>query len=193
MIEHRIGNIFEQPDINIVLQQCNLFHTFGAGIAKTIKELFPYAYEADLKTPKGDERKLSTFSVGKPDGTPSNKQPVIVNLYSQSGIGGSERQTRYDSLDEGMRKLEKKLAPVADKYVLGIPYTISCGLANGNWLVVSAIIKSVFDKSPLKVIICRLPSQQEFPSVFDSENEKTAMVKAVSEDHGTFVLTDEVF
>ena len=34
----------------------------GKGIAKTIKTRFPEAYQADLKTNKGDREKLGTIS-----------------------------------------------------------------------------------------------------------------------------------
>lgn len=203
MIEHRVGSIFEQPDLNILVHQANLETCFGAGLASIIKKKFVYAYEADCKTHKGDLHKLGTFSVGKPDKTPTNDNPIIVNLYSQTGLGKG-RQTSYDALELGLSSLEKKLAPVANKYVLGIPYSISCGLAQGSWLVVSAIIKSVFDKSPLKVVICRLPSQPELESVFDVSTTQTsddpfvknfpvlaAKAVAAAQDHGTFVLSDE--
>lgn len=151
-IEERTGDIFKQLDIDVVVHQANLYHTFGAGIAKIIRERYPYAYDADRATKYGDEGKLGTFSIayGHPD-------PVFVNLYSQYGIGGQDRNTSYDAMAHGLHALEKHLYSHNPKALLGIPHTMGCGLAGGDWTIVRAIIESVFADSIVKVVICKLP------------------------------------
>ena len=52
-------------EFDLIIHGCNCFCTMGAGIAKTIKQKFPEAYEADLKTEKGDKAKLGTISWAK--------------------------------------------------------------------------------------------------------------------------------
>jgi len=47
---------------DVIIHGCNCFCTMGAGIAKDIKSEFPEAYEADLKTEKGNKDKLGTYS-----------------------------------------------------------------------------------------------------------------------------------
>ena len=42
---------------DIVIHGCNCFCSMGAGIAKTIRDNFPEAYQADLKTGMGDKKK----------------------------------------------------------------------------------------------------------------------------------------
>lgn len=44
-------------DFDVIVHGCNCFNTMGAGIAKTIKQTFPEAYQADLKTEKGSKQK----------------------------------------------------------------------------------------------------------------------------------------
>lgn len=183
-ISNRVGNIFAQADINVVVHQCNVHHTFGAGIARIIRENYPYAYDADLATVKGDKSKVGTFSVGKPkDGVASSTTPFFVNMYSQENFGEEGRDTRYDAMADALKKLEKSLSKAPDKYVLGIPYGMGAGLARGSWHIITAIIEDVFYNSPVKVVICRIPSQLEFPPVKKEElkTEKKETELAVDE------------
>ena len=47
---------------DVIVHGCNCHCQFGRGIAATIKSKFPEAYEADLRTPKSDRRKLGSIS-----------------------------------------------------------------------------------------------------------------------------------
>ncbi len=151
MIEYRVGNLLEQPDLTHIAHQANLFHTFGSGIAKEIRLKWPRAYEVDLQTPYGNKNKLGSWSI-------SPGVPTIVNLYAQVGLGSADRQTSYDALDSVLRQLEIFLLEKEEPVKLGVPYKIGCGLANGNWKIVSSIIESIYDKSLIPLVICRLPS-----------------------------------
>lgn len=158
MIEDRVGSLFDQKDLTHIAHQCNLFHSFGAGIAKEIKERFPYAYEVDKQTPYGDREKLGTCSLG----ADNSDNCIIFNLYCQDGIGGQDRQTNYAAMGKVLLHIEHFLLGYINtqqfkNFKLGIPYNLGCGLANGDWKVVRPIIESVFAKSPIKVVICRLP------------------------------------
>lgn len=153
MIEERICNIFEQPEVTHLLHQCNLFHTFGAGIAREILDRYPEAYEADLKTQRADLGKLGTFSMSSVPGRKS-----IINLYSQIGIGGGIRQTDYNAMEIGFLSIKNLLSRSETPVVLGIPWKIGCGLANGDWSIVNDLICDVFDDAPFNVVICRLQS-----------------------------------
>lgn len=156
MITEKIGNLLDAQDVDIVVHQCNLFHTFGGGIAKVIKEKFPKAFEADKETEFGDSKKLGTYSTAEVDSAGTSIR-VVINLYSQTGIGGQNRQTSYDAMVSGLTKIKQAVESVDINYTIGIPYQLGCGLANGNWSIVKAIIYSIFEKSPVKVIIYMLP------------------------------------
>ena len=51
-----------EGEFDVIVHGCNCFCTMGAGIAKTIKQKFPAAYEADLQTVNGDKSKLGQIS-----------------------------------------------------------------------------------------------------------------------------------
>jgi O-acetyl-ADP-ribose deacetylase (regulator of RNase III) len=160
VIEHRVGDIFEQKDLTHIAHQANLFHTFGSGIAKEIKERYLRAYEADKRTIYGDRLKLGQYSQSShPERRGEPNFPTIVNIYSQDGIGGQDRQTNYAALGSALLQLERELqglyAMSGGKVKLGIPHRIGCGLANGDWKVVRAVIESAFGASPVPVIICK--------------------------------------
>lgn len=50
---------------DVIAHGCNCQCAMGKGIALSIKQQFPEAYDADLRTPKGDRAKLGTISTAK--------------------------------------------------------------------------------------------------------------------------------
>lgn len=130
------------------MHQANLYHTFGSGIAATIKKMYPSAYEADLSTPYGDTSKLGSYSGANINGI------TIINLYSQIGISAKHRTTDYASMGKGMEKVRSWLSDL-DNVRLGIPHGIGCGLAGGDWDTVRVIIEKVFGDCQFDVIVCR--------------------------------------
>lgn len=170
MIEHRVGDLLSEPDINVIAHQANLFHTFGGGIARVIKDKFPKAYEADCATVLGiagepyhtkNLAKLGTYSSAKVD-----DQRTIVNCYSQTGMGATDRNTSYNDILIIFKTLEEKVRTWNDKNpsnqkVIGVPYKYGCGLAGGSWRIVLAIFEEVFKNSSVKLVIVRLASEPE--------------------------------
>jgi O-acetyl-ADP-ribose deacetylase (regulator of RNase III) len=153
MISYTVGDLVEaglRGEVDIIIHQANLEHTFGAGIARQIREKLPYAYEADVKDSiKGSKDKLGWYTVGMP---PNEVLPVVINLYSQPTLYPSH--TSYDAMFEGLSLLARDLPP---NNKVGIPYQMGCGLADGNWEIVKEIIKQAFIDSPLEIIIYKLP------------------------------------
>lgn len=151
MIKYTKGNLLDFPEgINVLVHQANCFHTMGGGIARQIAQRYPEAVEADSRTTKGEANKLGTFSVADlPDGK------KIVNLYGQYSISSLVRMTSYDALANGLMTLRDAIEQSAkvDTYVIGLPKGIGCGLGGGAWTIVEAIIKDVFEKSKVPVVI----------------------------------------
>lgn len=135
-------NIFE-GSWNGMVHVCNLHHTFGAGIARQVKNLYPQAYDADLRTKKADPNKLSSFSYAKV------KNREIFNLYAQKGIGSNgaplNRNLQYDAFYDGVFKICQCIQSnnAIVQYKLAFPYQIGCGLAGGEWQIVFSILKNV--------------------------------------------------
>ena len=167
-IIQKVGNLLEDVSVEVILHQANLFHTFGGGIAAAIKDAYPAAYDADCATPHGDEQKLGTYSRARcprSDGT----DVVIVNCYSQTGMGAKDRNTSYNDIytifsdiEEKIRSANELLVKRGKKpLVVGIPYRFGCGLAGGKWRIVLAIVEEVFKNSPVTATIIRLASEPE--------------------------------
>lgn len=156
MITEREGSIFEQDDLTHIAHQANLYHTFGAGIAAEIKRRYPYAFQADKATNCGDEEKLGTFSAGMPP-TGGGPAPVVVNLYSQRGLG-ARVSTDYVAMRRAMYLLRDWLELLKRPVVLGLPHGIGCGLARGDWKRVAPIIGDVWgNRTNIRTVVCRLP------------------------------------
>jgi len=96
-----------KSDCDVIIHCCNCFHTMGARIAKTIKQLFPEAFTADCATPYGSIAKLGHFSAGFSPST----QKTIVNLYGQHRYGKNSKvqYVSYDALRVRLQRLLKVL------------------------------------------------------------------------------------
>lgn len=155
--------------LNGMVHQANCFHTMGGGIAKQIKERYPSSYEADLKTPYGDIKKLGTFS-SLPDDALSWGEFRIYNCYSQYTFGGKV-DTNYEAVEQCFNAIKEHILNIDIQrvsspdmqetgfvYKLGIPYGYGCGLAGGDWNIVESIIYRVFGECEfIEAQICKLP------------------------------------
>lgn len=148
MIELIDKNIFEH-DAQCLVHQANCHCRMASGIARTISQLYPEAVAADNATTVGDANKLGTFSsaIGK-DGK------IIYNLYGQYNYGNQKRQTHYEAFYRAMDSIHsdvrnKKLTTAS------LPYNIGCGLANGSWRIIEAMIRDIWEDSPIKLTICK--------------------------------------
>jgi O-acetyl-ADP-ribose deacetylase (regulator of RNase III) len=66
---------------DMIVHGCNCFCTMGKGIALAIKQQFPEAYDADLRTAKGDRAKLGTITTAEIERPPARF--TVVNAYTQ--------------------------------------------------------------------------------------------------------------
>ena len=140
--------ILSSKDFQVFAHGCNCFNTMGAGIAKTVKQIFPQVYKADQSTRKGDKSKLGTIdtiSVGD-----SVNPKFVINAYTQYDFRGMKPNVNY-------KAIEKCFVAINDFMTkqqiteLTIP-KIGAGLAGGDWDKVESILQSVFpDKYTIKV------------------------------------------
>ena len=146
MIHEIDANLLEYP-LDGIIHSANCMLKFGAGIALQIQRKFPQAYEADLKTVRGDNSKLGTFSLAV---LPSNFH--IYNMYGQFGFGMG-RQTSYDAFADGLNLIEAHASKNGLKKI-GLPKYMGSRLGGGSWPIVHAIIESIFKESLLELYIC---------------------------------------
>lgn len=147
-LKYKVGDLIEavkNGEVNVFAHGCNCHCAMGRGIAPLIKEAFPKMYAADLKTEKGDKAKLGTYTMAfLKDGTVAG-----FNLYSQygytlrkQGLRDLDYNALYDALDQMKKVLQSFTDSSMADYKIGLPL-IGCGLAGGNWRIVSRIIEEV--------------------------------------------------
>ncbi len=128
-----------KAQVDVLVHGCNCYHTMGAGVAKDIKATFPQAYEADLKTKKGDKYKLGTYSSAEGEIVKNGKPwPItIVNAYTQFGFGTEKKQVDYEAVRKVFKQINKDFAGKT----IAFP-RIGAGLAGGCWLTIANIIRT---------------------------------------------------
>ena len=135
------GDLIElakQKQFDVIVHGCNCFCKMGSGIAKQIAEKFPAAYDEDKKTISGDRKKLGTITYAFMKG----EGVYVVNAYTQFNYGyDGEQYVDYDAIRSCFKKIKQKFGmKMGRKLRFGIP-KIGCGLAGGDWEIVSKIIE----------------------------------------------------
>lgn len=123
----------KEGKFDLIVHGCNCYCTMGAGIAKTIKQEFPPAYQADLATEKGDKGKLGSFSWAKVAN--ENGDLIIVNAYTQFDWHGSGLKADYQAIRKAFKQIKSDFSGLR----MGYP-AIGAGLAGGDWKIISTII-----------------------------------------------------
>ena len=141
-------NIFEH-DAECLLHSANCFCVMGGGIARIISKIYPEAVIADNATKSGDISKLGTFtSATAKDGK------IIYNVYGQFSTSSRIRQTNYEALYNGLSAAH---ADIRNKNLktASLPFNSGCGLGMGRWPIVEAMIRDIWENSPVLLTICR--------------------------------------
>ena len=153
-VQYFNGDIFDAP-IHLLMHCCNCQHTMGAGLALEVKNRYPEAYEADLATTMGGRDKLGFFSVAKIT-KPTGQLRYILNCYCQFFYGRERRHLDYEATYRCFEAVRQRLIDnKRNHFVIGINYNFGSKNAGGDWEVVEAMIKSVFEESPLTILICK--------------------------------------
>lgn len=134
------GDLIERAlngEFDVIIHGCNCQCAMGAGIAKTIKELLPEAYQADRQTLKGDRSKMGRFSKAliQRDGV----QFTVVNAYTQFHWRGKGVLLDYEALRAVMKSVKSEFPSSR----IGYP-KIGAGFAKGDWELIAQIIDEEF-------------------------------------------------
>lgn len=133
---------------------CNAQGVMGSGIAKQIREQYPLAYQ-EYKNMQGLQGQLQV-------GTNSyayygEDEKIIVNAVTQHAYGNDKNivYVDYVALSTCFKKLSDFV--MNSSLMNGIPKIVNfpligCGLANGDWRVVSELIDDALDDSIDKVL-----------------------------------------
>jgi len=138
-------DLFDGHD-DIIIHQCNCFRNWGAGIVIPMKMHYPKAYQADLNTEFADPEKLGTYTSWAGLSLHKDKPVTVINAYGQFCCGIDKRRTAYEALEKALTKVNKDFP----EGTIGMP-KIGCGLAGGDWKIVSKIIKNVFSDREITI------------------------------------------
>lgn len=143
-------DIFES-NASIIAHQVNCKGIMGAGLAAEIAKRYPkvereYKYFCAPVYPSSDL--LGTCQI-----VGIGNKRYIANLFGQDAYGTYKVQTRYDALEEAMKRLLEDATNLGVNSI-AFPYGMGCGLAGGNWTVVDHLIQEVYLQSDINIEIC---------------------------------------
>lgn len=140
----------------IIAHGVNCQHRMASGIAKTIREKFPEAYNAYMRNPKGPNM-LGTAHVICVD---HNTDLHVANMYTQVFYGyGGGKYADAQAIEDSLRFV----AGVARAYNLPIFMPrIGCGLGGLNWKKdVEPAVERVASEFPeIDIVVCDLPQKE---------------------------------
>lgn len=152
-IKGNLLDLAEQGMFDIILHGCNCQNTMKSGIAGEIAKRYPWVVEADLQTVKGDRGKLGSASSAAVN--LKNHTFLVVNMYTQEYYGrdSSVQYVEYWAVDSALKYVASYLQQRNWTDVrIGYP-KVGCGLANGDWNIVSQIFESVLSEYDHTLVI----------------------------------------
>lgn len=135
-----IGNLITMAlkgEFDVIIHGCNCQQVMGGGIARTIADLFPEAFEADKNFNLSPEERLGNFSSVVIERGKNRFR--IVNAYTQFNFSTSNKEVSYDAVDEVFEKIYNMIRD--QNLRIGYP-AIGAGLGGGDWNAIKAIIDS---------------------------------------------------
>lgn len=146
MLEIKKGDAL-RSGADIICHQTNCCGIMGAGIAKQIHQENPIMFEKYRSLCyQHSSRLLGRALILLTDVTRDKslkEMQLIANCFGQAGYGRGQRQTVYKALAKSF-VIVKSFALENSKRKIAIPYFIGCGLAGGDWGIVSDILEEVF-------------------------------------------------
>lgn len=128
----------------IIVHQVNCQRVMGAGLALKIRRKY-YRHYLDYM---GRQPQL-----GEAFFTQMAEDFYIAGIYGQERVGRGETQTDYDTLANGFRTVAH--FSYVHHLPVYLPYGIGCGLAGGDWDVVSALIEQYLPNA----VVIKLPEK----------------------------------
>lgn len=135
------GNVIDAKitkEVDFIAHVCNCQRTFGSGVAKQVKQVFPAAYREYYW---GDQTLGNCiYAEG------------VFNLLAQDRYGYDKRHLNYGALTTALFAMQDELWDMRDnkdqcypKWRVGMPYKIGCDRAGGEWEVVKEMIEFILE------------------------------------------------
>ena len=155
MITYKKGNLLDS-NCDYIVHQVNCQRVMGSGIAKQIRNRWPQVYDEycdyiDFAFEGGEFKFTCDFLGGIQLVKVPNK--VVVNFFSQDDyLPRNQCHTNYRAFRLCCQNFKEKLKiKSVVNPVIGFPYKIGCGLAGGDWSIVSKIIEEEFQDYSVEI------------------------------------------
>lgn len=130
---------------DVFCHQVNCKGVMGAGIAKQIRSRYPEVYREYMS----GRKVLGEIGIVR-----THDDRICVNMFAQDGYGRDRRYTDYEAFEKCLLRLQRFLSESHRDWKLAFPYKIGCGLAGGDWRVVSKMLQDFSATVPQDVYIC---------------------------------------
>jgi O-acetyl-ADP-ribose deacetylase (regulator of RNase III) len=136
MLHFLKGDLLES-NCGVIAHQANCFKTFGAGLAKQIKMVYPEAYTADINFPVPTKDRL-----GKISSVVARNGVLIFNLYGQYGVSRTVAKTNPVAFELAVTLMlfDLQSRNITSDVKVGLPFKIGCGLGGGDWVEIRNIL-----------------------------------------------------
>ena len=140
-----------------IIHQVNCKGVMNAGLARQIREKYPFVYQDYVKAIRHEGAKLGHIVISREQGVNGHE---IISMLAQDDYGYGHRYTDYDAFKECLRLALEHINQWSYKFhenfKVGIPYKIGCGLGGGDWYKVKQLIKDFAKECKFDVEIVRL-------------------------------------
>lgn len=133
----------------IICHQVNCKGVMGAGLALQVKKKHPGVYSLCWDKCRQIAAGIGGLGDVQLCSALTSAGYLVANIFGQDQYGRGRCFTDYDAL----RKAFAYLASGFPTYTIRIPYMMGCGLAGGNWGIVSGIIKETLVDAGVNVEI----------------------------------------
>lgn len=133
-IIHKNGDLFTSQS-KYLCHQVNCLGKMGSGIARSVRDRFPTAYEEYRSLCHGAD------SPGTLMGRILQSDcdcKTIIHMFAQERCGRHIRYTDYAAFRECLRKI-KSAIPTGS--TIALPHGIGCGLGGGDWDIILPMIE----------------------------------------------------
>ena len=137
MIKLIQDDVLKIPNIYIC-HQVNCRGVMGAGLAKQIKEKWPWIYDIYKRT---CDSNIPRNLLGTSEFIRGNDMVYIVNMYAQIDYGRDKCYTDYKAFKYCLMEIAKNVDK--EKDIIRFPYKIGCGLAGGDWNIIQKLIYEI--------------------------------------------------
>lgn len=142
---------------DVYCHQVNCQGVMGSGLAKQVKELFPYVFSqykfyCDKHKSDGTSPLGTWQAVPIVGSIPTDK--YVVNIFAQDRYGYTGVYTQYGALRTALESMKRVFEDM--DYTIAFPKYMGCGRGGGDWNIVRQIIEDIFGKSKIQVLICEV-------------------------------------